>query len=721
MLQESSQDLSVAAGATRSMQLLRERCDFAYRRLAPAAAGAVAISVILSTFLWRSEPLIAVISWQALMLVLAAFLAGLGWAYRRAAPDPEHTAPWLRRLAIGAAAMGAGWGYGAAVFFPGGVDHQVFLSFIVALVTAGALPIFSTLWWVYAIYAGAVMLPFNVVIFSHGTEFLRLLGAAVPLLYIANVITAYELGRAFLAAYSLRTAYQRLSADNAEIQAQLAEQLDSLLEAHREVQAAGRKLQLFSERAPIAVFELDPNATILDMNPAAENLFGYAAPELVGRSWINMVLGPEERERAQKWWSGFVGAGKPMTLIAERCLRRDGLELACEWTLTPLSDDDSRVNSIVLQGRDITQQRAAERVRSEFTSTLSHELRTPLTSILGSLQLLTSGALGDLDKDQGELIEVAERNGQRLLDLINEVLDIEKIESGRLTLMPEPMPLDALLNESVRLNQGYADRFRANLALHGAVPGVVVRADRKRLMQVMTNLLSNAAKFSPPESAVDIDVSLRDGIVRVEVGDRGPGIPEAFRPKIFGRFAQADSADSRIKGGTGLGLAISKRLIELMQGRIGFEDRPGGGTTFFFELPVLSTAEGQADTAVRVLLTEPDSVSAEYLSMVLEKAGYRVDPAPDARAAGELLGRWKYGAWLLARRLDGVDTLALLDELRPRLEHTSVIMLAGLTSDEPGVEDPWRHGIGYWLSKADSRARIVEVLEQATGKVASAS
>jgi PAS domain S-box-containing protein len=712
-------DVSDRPGEGASLQLLRERCDFAYRRLVPAAGGTIAVSVILSAFLWRSEAPEVVLSWQALMVVLAAFVVGLAWAYRRAADRAEQAGTWARRLAIGAAALGAGWGYGAAVFFPGSVDHQVFLSFIVALVTAGALPIFSTLWWVYAIYAGAVMLPFNVVLFSHGTEFLRLLGAAVPLLYVANVITAYELGRAFLAAYGLRTAYQRLSADNAEIQAQLAEQLDSLLDAHREVQAAGRKLRLFSERAPISVFELDPGATILDMNPAAENLFGYAAAELVGRSWIAMVLGPDERSRAQTWWPGFVAAGKPVTLIAEQCLRRDGLELACEWTLTPLSDEEGRVNSIVLQGRDITQQRAAERMRSEFTSTLSHELRTPLTSILGSLQLLRSGALGDMDKDQGELVEVAERNGQRLLDLINEVLDIEKIESGRLTLMPEPMPIDSLLNESVRLNQGYADRFRANLALHGAVPGVIVRADRKRLMQVMTNLLSNAAKFSPPNSAVDVSVSRRGDTVRVEVSDRGPGIPEAFRSKIFGRFAQADSADSRIKGGTGLGLAISKRLIELMQGRIGFEDRPGGGTTFFFELPVLSTAEGEADSAVRVLLTEPDSVTAEYLTMVLERAGYRVDPAPDPGAVGELLERWNYGAWLLARRLEGVDTLALLEELRPRLRHTPVIMLAGLTSDEAGVVEPQRHGIADWLSKADSRARILEVVDHATGRVAS--
>jgi PAS domain S-box-containing protein len=697
--------------------VLRERCEYAYRRILPAVGGTAALSLILSAFLWSSRPLDQVLFWQAVILGLAAALGALGWAYRRSKDAAEHPALWARRLAIGAAALGAGWGYGAAVFFPGGQDEQVFIAFIVALVTAGALPIFSTLWWVYAAYAGAVMLPFNVVLFAYGTPFQQVLGAAVPLLYIANVITAFELGNAFLSAYGLRIAYQRLSGDNAEIQAQLGEQLDSLLDAHREVQAAARKLTLFSERAPIAVFEVDPNATILDMNPAAENLFGYAAPELVGRNCLTMLLAAEDRERTEKWWPDFVGAGKPVTLTTERCLRRDGLELSCEWTLTPLSDEDNRVTSIVMQGRDITQQRAAERVRSEFTSTLSHELRTPLTSILGSLQLLRSGALGAMDKDQDELVEVAERNGQRLLDLINEVLDIEKIESGRVSLMPEPVELEGLLGESLRLNQGFADRFHVRLVMQDEPLKVMVRGDRKRLMQVMTNFLSNAAKFSPPESAVDVQLQQVNDTVRVSVSDRGPGIPEAFRGRIFGRFAQADSADSRIKGGTGLGLAISKRLIEMMQGRVGFEDRAGGGTTFYFELPVLRAEAAAGDQAVRILITEHDSVSADYLAMVLEKGGYRVDIAPDAGATRALLGRWKYAAWLLTRRLaDGVDALSLLAEMK---HQARVIMLAGLTSDEPGVPDPQRHGISEWLSKSDSRTRILQVVDQVTQRVTS--
>jgi PAS domain S-box-containing protein len=624
----------------------------------------------------------------------------------------------MRRAAFGAAMLGAGWGFAAAVFFPGAENEHVLISFVVALVAAGGLPLFSTIWWVYAAYAAAIMLPFTVVLFAHGTEFFRLFGAVVPLLYAAYVATAWQLGKAFASAYGLRSAYDRLAGDNAEVQAQLGEQLDSLLEAHREVQAYGRRLSLFSERAPIAVFEVDPRATILDMNPAAENLFGYAAPEMVGRNIITMLLGAEDRAGTEEWWTRMVQAGKPATMTAERCVRRDGLELTCEWTLTPLVNDENRVASVVIQGRDITQQRAAERVRSEFTSTLSHELRTPLTSILGSLQLLQSGALGSLDREQTELVGVAERNSQRLLDLINEVLDIEKIESGRVALVPEPIELAALLEESLRLNQGFADRFKVGLALAGAVPAVTVRADRKRLMQVMTNFLSNAAKFSPPDGTVEVSARAAGGNVRVEVGDRGPGIPEKFRTRIFGRFAQADSADSRIKGGTGLGLAISKRLVELMQGRVGFEDRAGGGTTFFFELPVMKAGAEAADSAVRVLLTEPDTVTAEYLAMVLEKGGYHVDTAADAAQSKELLGRWQYAAWLVSCRLhDAEDPIALIAEMRERLRRTKIIELVGGHSEQARLPDAERHGIVDWLAKNESRGRILEAVEKWIGRV----
>jgi signal transduction histidine kinase len=274
--------------------------------------------------------------------------------------------------------------------------------------------------------------------------------------------------------------------------------------------------------------------------------------------------------------------------VRARCLRRDGLEVEVEFTITPLVNEAGDLVSIIAQCQDITQQLEAERLKKEFTSTLSHELRTPLTSIIGSLQLVNSGVVGDASGEISELAAVAERNAQRLLDLINDLLDIDKIESGKFTLQPETVRLDELVQESLVLNKSFADRFRVGLEVRGEVPDVRLHVDRKRLMQVMTNLLSNAAKFSPEGSAVEVGTRCIDGMVRVEICDRGPGIPDDFRSRIFTRFAQADSTTTRHKGGTGLGLAICKRLIELMNGRIGFDQRPGGGTTFHFELPVLA-------------------------------------------------------------------------------------------------------------------------------------
>jgi signal transduction histidine kinase len=256
--------------------------------------------------------------------------------------------------------------------------------------------------------------------------------------------------------------------------------------------------------------------------------------------------------------------------------------------VTPLVNPEGTIISVIAQGRDITAQLEAERMKKEFTSTLSHELRTPLTSIIGSLQLINAGVLGDVPKDVAELTDVAERNGQRLLDLINDILDIEKIESGKLTLAPEPIRIDQLVQEAMVLNKGFADRFKVRFEPRGPLLSGEVHADHKRLLQVMTNLLSNAAKFSPEGEIVEITTEAHDSALRVAIHDRGPGIPEAFRARIFGRFNQADSTTSRQKGGTGLGLAICKRLIEMMEGRIGFQDRAGGGTTFWFELPCLS-------------------------------------------------------------------------------------------------------------------------------------
>jgi len=548
-----------------------DRVEQLYSQLPLGMAATIVIGVISAVELREGRFIELVLFWGGLLALVVVLHAMLYLGYRNDPRKVQNTAQWLRWLGIGAFAAGAVWGFAAAVFFPSHADErQVFLAFLLAGVISGGIPMYAASWPVFAAYAAAITLPFTYVLATFGNRLFAEIALLIPLFYGVSVAIAFRLSGVFLAGYRLRRAYER--------------QLVELQEARRQIEASGRKLALFAERAPIAVLELGAEGTIHEVNHAAELLFGYAANELIGKSAKHIVL-PKYQADFDREWAALIASRQPMAGVKVRNPRRDGLTVVCDWTVTPLVNPDGQLISVIAQGRDITAQLEAERMKKEFTSTLSHELRTPLTSIIGSLQLINAGVLGDVPKDVAELTEVAERNGQRLLDLINDILDIEKIESGKLTLMPEVIRVDELVREAMVLNKGFGDRFKVRFQPRGELAADEVTADRKRLLQVMTNLLSNAAKFSPEGEVVEITTEKAAGKLRVGVHDRGPGIPEAFRSRIFGRFNQADSTATRQKGGTGLGLAICKRLVELMHGQIGFQDRDGGGTTFWFELP----------------------------------------------------------------------------------------------------------------------------------------
>jgi PAS domain S-box-containing protein len=568
-------------------RVLADRVEQIYSQMPLGIVGSFVISVIAAYELRQGRFVEIVVFWAGLVVLLTIANAGLYWSYRRSAAKAAEAAQWLRWLAISALANGATWGFAAAVFFPSHADEQqVFLAFLLAGVVAGGVPMYAISWPVYALYAAGIVFPFTYVLATFGNRLFAEIALLVPAFYALNVAIAYRLNEVFDSGYRLRHAYGKLTVDYTALNQRLEQQLVETEEARRQVEASGRKLALFAERSPIAVFEFDASGNVLSVNPAAENLFGFTATEMTGRPGIEFMFPGELETEVASRWREFIKERKPVFGLRYNNIRRDGSEVTCEWNLTPLVNPDNRVVSVIIQGRDITQQLEAERMKQEFTSTLSHELRTPLTSIIGSLQLINSGVMGEIEKDTLELTTIAERNGQRLLDLINDILDVEKIESGKLTLVPEVLELGELIAESLALNQGYAERFKVKLAATGVLNHVKVTGDRKRVHQIMTNLLSNAVKFTPEGSVVAVTVEHAAGnLLRVAVHDSGPGIPEDFRSRIFGRFAQADMSHTRQKGGTGLGLSICKRLVELMGGKIGFLDREGGGSTFWFELP----------------------------------------------------------------------------------------------------------------------------------------
>jgi PAS domain S-box-containing protein len=582
-MNQAAESEQIAPATIDANAVLAERVSHLYSQLPYGIALTFVIGALATYELWELELIRLVSVWWGFVLVVTAASTLLFIAYKRADDATANARRWLRWLSVCVIATGVGWGLAAAVFFPlNSNEERVFLTLLLVGVTSGGVALFAASWPLFAGYAASIVVPFTYVLAISGIRLFAEIAMVLPFFYVIMVGIAIRLHRVLTSGYRARLAYGMLNE-------QVENQVHELLDAQREIQASGRKLALFSERAPIAVFEMDVNGTILDMNPAAETIFGHAASELVGRNLIRTLIPPDEPWLDQAWWAEFVASKEPVARIRVRSMRRDGLEIVCEFSLTPLVEANEIV-SVIAQCRDITQQIEAERVKKEFTSTLSHELRTPLTSIIGSLQLINTGMFGTLDQEAAELSLVAERNAQRLLDLINDILDLERIDSGRLSLNAEDVSLEDVLQESVVLNRAYAERFGVRLKLSAEPPKVVVHADRRRLLQVMTNLISNAAKFSPEGGNVELSASCADALVQVSVEDRGPGIPQEFRSRIFGRFAQADSALTRKKGGTGLGLAICKRLIELMGGEIWYSDREGGGTSFHFRLPMHGSA-----------------------------------------------------------------------------------------------------------------------------------
>ncbi|HWV90022.1 MAG TPA: ATP-binding protein [Burkholderiales bacterium] len=571
-------------------QVLADRVAQLYRQM-PIAIGATFIAGGIATFelqgRWLKE---LVLVWWAIVVLFSAAASLLLYAYYRSPDKVSSARDWLRWLGIAALGNGASWGLAGGVFFRSlSEDQQVFLAFLFAGMASVGIPVYAASWPIFALYAAGILGPFFYVLLTFGNRLFVEIALLVPLFYAINVAIAYRLTHVFESGYRLRRAYGKLTEEHTLLNQRLQRQLVELEEARRQVEASGRKLALFAERAPIAVLELRPDGTVSEVNQAAELLFGYAAAELVGGS-VKKLVRLEFHAEFDRIWQELLAKRESMAGLKIRNPRRDGIDLICEWTVTPLVNPDHEVIAVIAQGRDVTAQVEAERMKKEFTSTLSHELRTPLTSIIGSLQLINSGVMGKVEREIAELTEVAERNGQRLLDLINDILDIEKIESGKLALAPELIPVDELVREAMVLNKAFAERFKVRFEWRGDVPERKVFADRKRVQQVMTNLLSNAAKFSPEGSLVEITTEEAGANVRLAIHDRGTGIPEGFRGRIFGRFTQADATATRQKGGSGLGLAICKRLVELMHGRIGFDNRQGGGSTFWFELPRQSAA-----------------------------------------------------------------------------------------------------------------------------------
>lgn len=385
--------------------------------------------------------------------------------------------------------------------------------------------------------------------------------------------------------------YESLSRTLREMATRLSDSFNAL-QAHKaglEAQVELRTLELNRfkstlDRALDCVFMFDAETLqFFYVNEGAVKQVGFTRDELMTMHPYDVK--PHMPEAKFREMITALVAGEEKSLTFETIHQhKSGSTLPVEIFLQYIAPvgEQARFVSIV---RDITERKRVERMKSEFVATVSHELRTPLTSITGSLGLIMGGAPGKLSKQATELISIAHKNSQRLTYLINDLLDMEKLDVGKLQFDMRPQSLYPLIQQSVDTHRPYGMPRNVTIELRSDIAGTQACVDGQRLMQAMSNLLANAIKFSPHGGVVEVEVTRDDANVRVKVTDHGPGVPAEFRAHIFEKFAQADASDTRLRGGTGLGLAITREIVTRMGGRIDFASEEGQGACFYFELP----------------------------------------------------------------------------------------------------------------------------------------
>ena len=436
---------------------------------------------------------------------------------------------------------------------------------------------------------------------------------------------------------------------------------------------------------------VDRNGLVRFANPAAARLLGARPQNLIGKPVHQLVHGaaPPDKKCAEDCPLRRASGQRKAVTGEGTIYRSNGTGFPAEFFLNPILDQ-GRFSGSVLSFRDISQRYALDRMKDEFVSTVSHELRTPLTSIRGALGLLSSGMLGVINEKAANLLRIALSNSERLVRLINDILDLERTQSGREPLSFKPIQLGEIVRQAIDGVQPMADEAGV-LLIHDKTQ-VEVTADPDRLLQVVTNLLSNAIKFSPANSA--ISVMLRSGAsgVTLSVIDQGRGIPADKLEAIFGRFQQVDASDSRQKGGSGLGLAICRAIVLQHSGRIWAERNPVRGSTFRVFLPYQPTAAKSEDHTTSpamhgaVLVADSHGTTRPLIADQLARFGYRVVEASTVDQA-VAVAHDGVSAIVLDTTLDGINGWEILPILRrEEPEARTPVVLLGVATSQHQAE-----------------------------------
>jgi PAS domain S-box-containing protein len=514
------------------------------------------------------------------------------------------------------------------------------------------------------------------------THTLRIIWGAVALASIAAFVTAYMLW---------------------------ASRRDSYNSQRKAMDYLTRQTAIF-KNTPSPVVLINPSGSMEILNPAAERLFGYPSTDLLRRD-ISIIanIAPGEGAFLDRLGVADNHIAEPSRPnVAARTA--DGNVVPVDITLGLMPLDDGI--HIVASFSDISEREKVERMKDQFLSTVSHELRTPLTSIVGSLGLLRGGVAEELAPAAQRLVVIAESNANRLIRIVNDLLDVEKLQSGQMTFDFQPLDLRMVVEKAADAMRGLSATRNIGIDISDSPNAVIVRGDADRLIQVVTNLVSNAVKFSPEGSAVTIGCAVRGSEATIRVMDQGPGIDAELRERLFTRFAQGASSSTSNMQGSGLGLAISREIVRNHGGDIWLEDAAGGGSVFAFNIPLWNVLTGQEDiNGAPRLLVYADSAGAQALSAGFAERAIRADAVASPEAALAAIERRPYVAMVLDFQFAADDALPMLQAIRahPLARNLPIVAISG---EDPPLEAAQTASLDIvdWIAKPIQAARLSDAI-----------
>jgi PAS domain S-box-containing protein len=465
-----------------------------------------------------------------------------------------------------------------------------------------------------------------------------------------------------------------------------------------ELKASEERYRDLFENANDGIYILDRAGRIVSFNRKAEEITGYTVEEVRGQSYtLFLPPGPERKKARRAFLKNMRGQPDKTELTI---IRKDGREVILELSTRPIWQG-GQIVGIQGIGRDITERKELERLKSDFISTVSHELRTPLTSIKGYVDLVLAGDVGPLTPEQKEFLTIVSQNTTRLTELINDLLEIERLESGKIEFEFAELDLAEVLENVARSLHVNAEQ--KGLEFLTEIPsGLKVRGDRERLAQVFLNLLSNAIKYTPA-GTVELRAHQEDDAVVVEVRDTGIGLSESDLQKLFQKFFRSDNPYVRKVGGTGLGLSIAKAIVERHGGTITVTSQLGQGSTFTVRLPALARPERPL-----VLVIEDEVAIARLIAKYIEKMGYRAVTAYSAREGFDQAVQLKPDLITLDVLMPDLDGFALIQQLKahPETAHIPVIFLSIVQDRQQGL----RLGASAFLTKPIDEHKFYETV-----------